>query len=218
MASPASVNDELQLPKLFAEYGRTLIIRPNRQESHDEFFDRICNDFSNTKIEQHANGDVWIMPPAGGESSNRNGGIVAQLFVWAVTDRRGRAFDSSALFLLPDRSKLGPDAAWIRNKTLATLTPLERKKFLRLTPEFVIELKSPSDSLPALQRKMQKWMRNGVALGWLIVPEKRQVYVYMPEQELKKMEFKASTLLAAEGIMEGFVLDLQPVWQGLSEL
>lgn len=208
---------DVPLPQLYAHYGRTLIVRPHALESPDELFEQICRDFRNTKIEQDANGDVRIMAPAGGESSTQNSDIVADLTIWSRQDRRGRVFDSSAAFRLPDGSILGPDAAWVTKKNLSTLTRAELTKFPRLVPDFIIELKSESDSIAELQRKMQSWQQNGVALGWLIIPDKRQVFIYR-QHEAKPELVSASASLAADGIAQGFVLNLEPIWQGFSDL
>jgi Uma2 family endonuclease len=210
----ASAIDVVTPRQVYAEYGRSLIIRPAEDEDPDAFFDQICADFENTKIEQDAEGSVYVMAPTGGESSYQNSELTMQLRLWAKRDGRGRAFDSSALFILPDRSRFSPDGAWVSNEKLAALSPAERRKFLRLVPEFVIELKSPSDHLIDLQRKMGNWMRNGVELGWLIDPGKRCVYVYT--EQTADVEMTSEESILGEGSVSGFELDLRPIWEGLT--
>ena len=133
---------------VYAEYGRALIIRPADGEDTTALFDQMCHEFDNTKIEQDSKGNVYIMAPTGGESSDQNSAITAQLYTWSMQDSRGRAFDSNGLFILPDGSKFSPDASWVSKEKLRTLSKADRRKFLRLVPEFVIELKSlPTTSL-----------------------------------------------------------------------
>jgi Uma2 family endonuclease len=207
------------LPIVLAGYGRALMIRPDPNESPDELFDRVCRDFANKKIEQDANGDIWIMAPPGGETAHRNSDLTYQLHSWSKRDGRGRAFDSSVLFLLPDKSKRGPDASWVRNEKLSALSPSERKQFLRLVPDFVIELKSPSDTLSEQKEKMELWKRNGVTLGWLLDPEKQRAWIYRHDAgEPLAVDLPLGSQLKADHPVEGFILDLSPIWQGLGDL
>lgn len=108
------------------------------------------------------------MPLVGGETSNRNGRVIQQLFNWADLDQTGIAFDSSAGFKLPNGAERSPNAAWIPLTTWESFLPEEKTKFLPLCPDFVIELISPSDSLKATQEKMLEYIDNGTRLAWLI--------------------------------------------------
>lgn len=198
---------------LFDEYGRTLIVVPGDGDDPEALFERICAEFENTKIEQDEEGNVYIMAPAGAESSNQNVDLTMQLGLWAKQDGRGRAFGPDAEFIFPNRSKRGPDAAWVRNEKLAALPRSERRKFARVIPDFVVELKSPSDRISKLQQKMLEYRRNGVELGWLIDPDKRTVWLYRAGDEAPEV-FQGDRLVA-DGPVAGFVLDLKPIWQGL---
>ena len=129
-------------------------------------------------------------------------------------DRWARqTFDSSVQFLLPDGSALSPDASWVSNEALVRLSRQERREFLRLRPEFIVEVMSPSDRLKRAKAKMENWMKNGVQLGWLIDADKQTVYVYRkgrnPVTRRNMLE------LAADAPLEGFVLKLGFIWRGL---
>jgi Uma2 family endonuclease len=202
---------------MYAEYGRSLIIRPGDGEDTDLFFDEICEQFDNKKIEQDSEGNVYIMTPTGGESSDQNSEINLQLRLWAKQDGRGRAFDSHALFILPDGSKRSPDGSWVSKEKLRTLSQANRRKFLRLVPEFVIELKSPSDRMPGLKQKMEDWMSHGVQLGWLIDATKRQVFVYSKTEPVFTVVADVASIVAGDPV-SGFLLDLEPIWSGLADL
>jgi Uma2 family endonuclease len=190
----------------------TVRVEPDRPMSSDEFFD-FCQANSFFRIERMADGEIVIMPPAGDESSHECARMNARLFNWAERDGRGRVFDSSAGFKLPNGATLSPDASWISHVRLATVTREQIRKFAPICPDFVVEVQSPSDSVPRLKRKMHEWIHNGAQLGWLILPDSKTVYVYRPGQE---PEFLTNiTQLKGEGPVEGFVLDLTEIWSQL---
>lgn len=184
----------------------------DRPLSDEEFFN-FCMRNPDLHIERHANGEIVIMPPAGMETGYRNSDIGAQLRIWTKTDGRGICFDSSAEFILPTGAAFAPDASWILKSRLASLTKEEKRLFGRLCPDFVIELKSPSDRLSSLKSKMEEWMANGASLAWLIVPEKRIVFVYRPGVPAE--ELSGVTSVAGDGPVNGFRLELADIWEGL---
>ena len=154
------------------------------------------------------------MPPTGGETGARNAEVTMQLGVWAKRDGRGVIFDSSTGFLLPNRAVRSPDAAWISHSRLPGLT--ERRRFIALCPDFVLELRSPTDDLGVLQAKLCEYLENGASLGWLIDPascdhpDARLVYVYRPETPVQTIENAVE--LSGDPVLPGFVLDLREIW------
>jgi Uma2 family endonuclease len=122
-------------------------------------------------------------------------------------------FGSSVQFFLPDGSALSPDAAWVSNETLNRLTDEERKEFLRLCPEFAIEVRSPSDRLSRVKSKMEQWIANGVQLAWLIDGDAETVYIYQKDQPVETR--KGILKLAGKGPVKGFTLQLRTIWDGL---
>jgi len=135
------------------------------------------------RLERTAEGDVLVMAPTGGETGNRNAGITAQLWTWALRDGTGAAFDSSTGFTLPNGATRSPDAAWVAGVRWRQLTGEQRERFLPLCPDFVIELRSPADNLAAIQAKMEEYRANGVRLGWLLDVPTRRVFVYLSPRE-----------------------------------
>ncbi|MBV8841787.1 MAG: Uma2 family endonuclease [Bryobacterales bacterium] len=172
-----------------------------------------CRANPNLRCERTSEGEIVIAPPVGLESSYRNERLTVQLGNWAQKDGRGKAFDSSAEFLLADGSAYGPDAAWVSHESLRKLSREQRKEFPRLCPEFVVEVMSPSDRLKSAKEKMERWIANGCKLGWLIDPDQQIVYVYRPRRSVKVC--RAVQELAGEGPVQGFILDLRPIWAGL---
>ena len=150
------------------------------------------------------------MTPAGGVTSNRNLYIGRILDAWTEEDGHGIAFDSSVGFTLPDNSMRSPDAAWVSLDRWNSVSFAERERFAKVTPEFVIELRSPSDTLPTCDRKMHIWMRNGVEVAWLIDPSARTVTIYRRGREAER--FDSISQVAGEGPVAGFVLPLDRIF------
>lgn len=187
--------------------------RSENRLSQKEFYE-LCLANADLRLELTAKGEVIVVPPAGLISDSRNLDVASQLAVWAKRNRRGRAFGPTSAFILPSGATYSPDAAWVSKERLASLTSDQLRRFALVTPEFVIEVMSPSDRLKSAMRKMTEWMADGAALGWLIDGDARTVYIYRagsPEPE-KRTGIKR---LAGEGPVVGFRLDLTEVWEWL---
>jgi Uma2 family endonuclease len=177
----------------------------------DQFFEFCVLNRKLLRIERTAEGEILIMSPTGARGSNQNLWITMQLALWAESDGTGVAFDSNGGFTLPNNAMLSPDAAWVARRRLAPLTAEEKGKFLPLCPDFVVELRSPSDRLADLKRKMEEYISNGALLGWLIEPFERQVFVYRPNQPIQQLDQPPSVDAGPE--LPGFVLDLTKIWE-----
>ena len=177
--------------------------------TEDEFFE-FCQRTHDVRIERNAKGEILIMPPAGGATSNRNAGITTQLYLWSERDGTGIAFDSSGGFRLPNQAVRAPDASWVLRWRYEQLTEREQERFLPLCPDFAIELKSPTDTLAALKRKMDEYIENGLQLGWLIDPKQKTVHIYRPHLPVEVRDNINN--LSADPILPGFVLDLTKIW------
>ena len=184
-------------------------IQPARRMSDEEFY-AFCVANPDLRIERTAEGEIEIMPPAGFETSDRNADLTMQLRAWAKRDGRGRALDSNVEYILPNGAARSPDASWVQRSRLAKLTSEQKKRFLPLCPDFVVELRSPSDRLRQVQAKMREWMDNGARLGWLIDPETRTVYIYRPGQATERL--LDPPRVGGEPPMDGFVLEMPDIW------
>jgi Uma2 family endonuclease len=177
----------------------------------EEQFFRFCQQNKDLRIERTAEGDLEVMPSAGWETGHRNLKLAVQLGTWAEQDNTGIATDSSGGFRLPNGAVRAPDAAWVRRERLAGLTPEQKQRFLPLCPDFVIELRSPTDSLTLVQAKMREYIENGARLGWLIDPEERKVHVYQPNDRVEISDKPDN--VSGDPILPGFVLDLKLIWE-----
>jgi len=152
-----------------------------------------------------------VNPPTGGETGKRNLSLSTQLGNWyEANESLGEAFDSSTGFELPSGASRSPDAAWVRRERWDGLTPEQKKTFVPLCPDFVVELRSETDSLTVLQAKMQEYMDNGAQLGWLIDPKNKQVEIYRAGQVEEVLEHPST--LSGESVLPGFRLSLQRIF------
>lgn len=176
----------------------------------DEQFYQLCQANPDVKFERNANGKISIMSPTGGETGNRNFEIGANFAIWNRQTGLGVCFDSSTGFKLPNGATRSPDVAWIAHARWNALTPEQKEKFPPISPDFVLELMSPSDTLEETQTKLQEYIKNGVRLGWLIDRKTRRVEIYRIEQPVEILE--DPTHLSGEDVLPGFILDLSIVW------
>lgn len=185
-------------------------LRPARRLSDDALFE-LCQRNRDLKIERTSNGEIVVARPAGGETGRRNFELIGQLGAWVHRDGTGVGFDSSTGFLLPNGAERSPDMAWVKRSRWAELSAIQRKRFVPLCPDFVMELKSPSESIDELKAKMVEYQRCGAALGWLIDPDAARVWVYRPGHRPRL--FRRPRTLAGDPVLRGLVIDLQPIWK-----
>lgn len=161
-------------------------------------------------VERDESGQLFIsMSPTCALTSSNNSELIAELVLWNRRKGSGKVLESSGGFFLPDTSMRVPDVAWIRKEQWDRLTPAEKKSFPHLAPDFIIELKSDTDSLADLQQKMRKWIGNGVRMGWLIIPEKAETHIYLPDSPVIVQPF--DVLPEGWDILPGFGVRLSEI-------
>ncbi len=173
-------------------------------------FVQLCEDNRDLRMEREATGEILIMPPTTAWTGNKNGDLYGQLWLWNRQTKLGVTFDSSSGFTLPNGAVRSPDASWVSSDRWNNLSIEEQQAFSQLAPDFVIELRSLSDSLTELQSKMQEYINNGVRLGWLIDPKNKRVEIYQPGQDVVVLNSPAT--VSGGEILPGFVLDLSTIW------
>ncbi|MFN7203470.1 MAG: Uma2 family endonuclease [Aphanizomenon sp.] len=181
----------------------------NVELSDDQFY-QLCQINEDWKLEQTAKGELIIMPPVGAISGNRESEFNADVVIWNRQTKLGKVFSSSTVFTLPNGGKRSPDVAWIVNERWESLNIQEKEKFAKICPDFIIELRSRTDSLSQLQEKMQEYLDSGLGLGWLIDPQNQQVEIYRQNQTVEIVSLP--TTLSGEDILPGFILEL-PVFK-----
>ena len=164
------------------------------------------------RLERTADGELVVNPPTGGESGKRNLSIAGQLELWCEAhETLGEGFDSSTGFDLPNGATRAPDASWVRRERWDALTSEQRKGYVPLCPDFLVELRSESDRLSTVQAKMREYLTNGARLGWLIDPQKQRVEIYRSGKEVEILD--RPERLSGEDILPGFILKLRRVWR-----
>jgi Uma2 family endonuclease len=161
-----------------------------------------CEANDDYEMEVNETGELVILPMVGFRGNRQETELNAELTIFRRTNGGINASQTSR-FRLASGAIRGPDAAWITQERYDAATVEERETVFPGAPDFVVEIRSRTDNLAPLQRKMQLWMDGGARLGWLIDPTTRRVYVYragQPEPEV----LEDPETLDGEGVLPGF--------------
>ncbi|MCW6037233.1 Uma2 family endonuclease [Spirulina subsalsa FACHB-351] len=172
----------------------------------DEQFYQLCQINENWQLEKTAKGELIIMPPVGAISGNRESEFNGFIWLWNRQTNLGKVFSSSTIFTLPNGGNRSPDVAWISNERWDKLSQEEQEGFAKICPDFVIELRSRTDSLTQLQEKMQEYLHSGLRLGWLVDPQNQRIEIYRQNQAVEIVSLP--TTLSGENILPGFSLEV----------
>lgn len=175
--------------------------------SDEEFF-TLCAANPELRLEKDKYGNIILMSPTGLNTSRLNSKLLARVEIWNDTANAGQIFDSNGAFTLPDGSVRAADVAFVFNEKWNKLSEEEQEKFGKVCPDFVIELRSKSDSMKELQEKMDIWVTNGVPLAWLINPKNQEVHIYKMNQPTEIVK-GFDKIISGEPILKGFELDLK---------
>jgi Uma2 family endonuclease len=176
----------------------------------DEQFYQVCLANPEQRLELTSTGVLIIMSPMGGESGSYELELGTDLTIWNRRTELGKVFSSSTVFRLPLGGQRSPDAAWVERSRWEALTPEQRRKFPPIAPDFLIELRSATDSLDKLEAKMVEYRENGVRLGLLINPQDQQAEIYRLGQDVEVLQ--SPVTVSGEEVLPGFVLDLTRIW------
>jgi Uma2 family endonuclease len=187
-----------------------VVLRPSRPLTNDQLLE-FCAANDSLRIERNPAGELIVMTPAGGKTSNLESYLSRELDLWAERDGSGIAFNANGGFSLPDHSVRAADVAWLSLEKWNSLTAEAQTKFIPFCPEFVIELRSPSESLADLQSKMSDWIANGAQLAWLLDPQRKLAVIYRPGQSPETCLHPET--LEGEGPIAGFSLKMQRLWE-----
>jgi Uma2 family endonuclease len=178
--------------------------------SDDEFFD-FCMANEGMNIERNSKREIIIMPPTSYESGFQELDLCFYVKLWNHTHKGGIMFSSQTGFTLPNQAIRSPDCSWISWERHNQLSEEDRKKFAHIAPDFVAEIKSPSDSWKGLQFKMVEYIENGVQLGWLIDVSKQKIMIYTPDNmEPQEQNFG---IIDGGNVLVGLEIDLRKIFQ-----
>jgi len=187
----------------------TLPLTLNLQTVHltDEQFYQLAIANPDVPMERTPEGALILMSPVGGYSGNKELEFGGELYLWNRKTKLGKVFSSSTIFRLPGGGSRSPDAAWVELSRWQALTPEQQLKFPPIAPDFILELRSPSDSLSTLQDKMLEYLESGVRLGWLFNPQDQEAEIYRlgTAKEVRSLP----TELSGEDVLPGFTLEVE---------
>ncbi len=175
--------------------------------TEEQFID-FCTENPNLRIEQDKNGNINIMTPVSLDSGNYESEVGIDLGLWNRKHKLGKTYSPSTLFILPDGEKRMADASWIINQKITELSKKQRKSFAHIVPDFIVEIRSPSDERSVLKKKIRGiWMKNGVRLAWLIDPIEEMSWIF--RKDGTTLEIKGlDAILSGEDVLPGFEFDL----------
>lgn len=179
-------------------------------EISDEHFEKICRKNRDFRIEQTAEGELILMPPTLPDTGWKNTKLTTRTENWSEFNNAGVVFDSSTFFTLPNGARRSPDVAWIRREKWENWSSEKRRESSDIVPDFVIKLRSSTDSVKTLQNKMTEYIENGVLLGWLIDPQTQKVHIYRENGKVEILENPKT--VSGEDILQGFELNVQEIW------
>ena len=190
----------------------TLVINTDAFEMTEDQFYKFCVQNRDLKIERDSKKQIFVMSPTTFDTGNRNAEIIGQLSIWNRKHKLGYVFDSSTGFTLPNKAVRSPDAAWIKKERVMKLSEKDKHQFAHICPDFIVELRSKSDSLKNLQDKMDEWISNGCRLGWLIDFEEKKILVYKPGKAVQEVSFMIQPgSIGGEDVLPGFELNLKEI-------
>jgi len=176
----------------------------------DEQFESLCRNHPDLNLEMSAEGELIIVAPTLPYTGEKNADLIIEVGLWARKDKSGIIFDSSTLFTFPNGAKRSPDVSWVLREKWENVSEAELKRFSRLVPDFVIELRSSSDSIKSLKKKMLEYIENGVRLGWLIDPLEQKVHIYRANGEVEVLNNPET--VSGEDVLNGFELNVREIW------
>ena len=165
-------------------------------------FIEFCEANDDYEMEINEAGELVILPMVGLKGNRQETELNAELTIFRRANGGVNASQTSR-FRLASGAIRGPDAAWITQERYDAATEHERETVFPGAPDFVVEIRSRTDNLAPLQRKMQLWMDGGARLGWLIDPANRRVHVYRAGQAEPEVLEDPETL-DGEDVLPGF--------------
>jgi Uma2 family endonuclease len=156
-------------------------------------------------------GELQRMAPAGGEHGEVTFEIGRLTGNHVAAHGLGRVYSADTGFLLsrnPD-TVLAPDVAFVRADRLPPQA--ERRGFMPVVPDLVVEVVSPSDRPGYVEDKVAIYLGAGVPLIWVFDPWQRRVRVHRPGQPMR--ELTIDDTLDGEDVLPGFRLAIRDVFR-----
>ena len=168
-----------------SEFGQSLG-NPDLDTWFESFAQRNKDELGDFEIT--AQGELKIMPPTGFPGEWHEAKLAAHVVIWSES-YGGIAGGPTSRFIMPDGSRIGPDAYWISAERWAD-APAEARTppFAAIVPDFVGEIVSPSNRESELADKVRRYLEGGARLIWVINASLRRVTVYRSGAEPEVLE------------------------------
>jgi Uma2 family endonuclease len=150
-----------------------------------------------------------MMP--GGRHGIIVGNLLTRLTIHVRANALGRVFSAAGFELLNlPRTVRAPDIAFVRAERL----PAEGvgAGFMRLAPDLVVEVLSPSETTSRLEEKLNDYRAAGTPLVWIIDPETRTVMVVPADGPVRRL--RADDVLDGGDVIPGFLCRVAEVFEG----
>ncbi len=179
-------------------------------ELSDDFFVKLSSENQLLQIEtENMTSLILKYMPNYEENQRCLSNLLDELFYWnrVKNGKQGQFYDSNSTVKFADGSKKEPDITYILKSELKLIP---QKSFITVTPTFLVEWFSTYDDLEEAQAKMNFYIKQGVKLAWLVVPQHAQTYIYCPDREIKAVPF--SEILTGEDILAGFEIKIDSLF------
>lgn len=183
----------------------------DRDQFTDNEFYSFCLANPELRIERDERGQLSFEPFTETRISFVCAELITEVGLWNRKTRSGRVSESSGGYKLPDGSTRAPDVAWVSHERWNAATDKEQDKFAQICPDFVIELASDKYEVEWLRKKLKKYLRNGVRLGWIVDPFTQQTIVFRPDHEPLTVPFNDE--LTGYDVMPGFALQMSSLME-----
>ena len=130
-------------------------------------------------------GRLVRMPASGFEASRIAGRLLAALLTFVEDRGLGAVTGPDGTYDLTqpgdtEETGLVPDVAFVQAAHIPPRSSAEYAKALRLAPDLVVEVVSPSQYRPEMRAKAARYLDAGVRLVWTVWPKYQQVDVWRP--------------------------------------
>ncbi|HLO47497.1 MAG TPA: Uma2 family endonuclease [Kamptonema sp.] len=151
-------------------------------------------------------GKIIVMGPSDIVSSEITAEFLRLLGNWVKPRRLGRLFDSAGGFIMPDTNVKAPDVSFVRASRLRQSV----RYFAEMVPDLVVEIKSQSDRIKTLEKKLKKFIELGAIVGILIDPDLETVTVYRAAGE--EVILRNEDILMVPELFPGWELPISELW------
>lgn len=204
MSATGSIKDS-PLSELLS-FGPVILQNPMTREE----FIALASRFPDLRMERDPDGKVMVMTPVKKGPGKRESILITIIGMWALQNKNGEVYSSATGIELPSGAIKSPDCAWVSSERLTGLPATADEEFLKVIPDFVVELRSDTDRIAVLKKKMTAtWMQSGVRLAWLIDPYAEKVWVYREGQAVEEMHGFTNRTLNGETVMPGLEFPLE---------